>query len=103
MEKLKLKPNNKKYYSDEFIKGFECGVERQFNADMSENTTKQTIEELENIKAEIYRHHNITCNFKCATCFLEYNCELHRKIDLLEDLAIIDKHISELKGENNEI
>ena len=43
MEKLKLKPNNKKYYSDEFIKGFECGVERQFNADMSENTTKQTI------------------------------------------------------------
>lgn len=58
-----------------------------------------TIEELKKIKAEIYRHHNITCNLKCATCFLEYNCELRRKIDLLEDLAIIDKHISELKGE----
>ena len=57
-------------------------------------------EELEKIKAEIYRHHNITCNLKCATCFLEYNCELRRKIDLLEDLKIIDKHISELKGEN---
>lgn len=56
-------------------------------------------EELEKIKEKIYRHHNITCNLKCATCFLEYNCELRRKIDLLEDLAIIDKHIEELKGE----
>lgn len=60
------------------------------------------VKELEDIKEEIYRHHNITCNLKCATCFLEYNCELRRKIDLLEDLKIIDKHISELKGENNE-
>lgn len=33
MEKLKFNPGNKKYYSEEFIKGFECGVERQFNAD----------------------------------------------------------------------
>lgn len=33
MNKLKLNPNNAKYYSEEFIKGFECGVERQFNAD----------------------------------------------------------------------
>lgn len=40
MEKLKFNPNNKKYYSEEFIKGFECGVERQFNADMAENTAK---------------------------------------------------------------
>ena len=56
-------------------------------------------EELEKIKEEIYRHHNITCNFKCENCFLEYNCEL-RRIDLLGDLAIIDKHISELKGVN---
>lgn len=39
MEKLIFNPDNKKYYSDEFIKGFECGVERQFNADMEEKTT----------------------------------------------------------------
>lgn len=56
-------------------------------------------EEFKKIKAKIYRHHNITCNLKCATCFLEYNCELRRKIDLFEDLAIIDNHIKELKGE----
>ena len=44
MEKLKLNPDNKKYYSEEFIKGFECGVERQFNADMKENTAEWIIE-----------------------------------------------------------
>lgn len=38
MEKLKFNPKNEKYYSEEFIKGFECGVERQFNADMAEKT-----------------------------------------------------------------
>lgn len=50
MTKLKFNPDNKKYYSEEFIKGFECGVERQFEADKSE---------LENIldkaKNEIFR------------------------------------------------
>ena len=40
MEKLKFNPSNKKYYSEEFIKGFECGVERQFNADMKEQEPK---------------------------------------------------------------
>lgn len=69
------------------------------NFNMWETEEYRTVEELEKIKAEIYRHHNITCNLKCATCFLEYNCELRRKIDLLEDLAIIDNHIKELKGE----
>ena len=44
MEKLKFNPSNKKYYSEEFIKGFECGVERQFNADMKENTAEWIIE-----------------------------------------------------------
>lgn len=40
MEKLKFNPDNKKYYSEEFIKGFECGAERQFNADMAEKTAE---------------------------------------------------------------
>ena len=39
MNKLKFNPDNKKYYSEDFIKGFECGVERQFNADMVAKTT----------------------------------------------------------------
>ena len=38
MEKLKLNPNNAKYYSEDFIKGFECGVERQFEKDKVELT-----------------------------------------------------------------
>ena len=38
--KLEINPNNRKYYSEEFIKGFECGVERQFNADMAEKTAE---------------------------------------------------------------
>jgi hypothetical protein len=44
MEKLKFNPNNKKYYSEEFIKGFECGVERQFEKDKAEltNIVEQT-------------------------------------------------------------
>lgn len=36
MEKLKFNPSNKKYYSEEFIKGFECGVERQYEVDIKE-------------------------------------------------------------------
>lgn len=40
MEKLKFNPDNKKYYSKDFIKGFECGVERQFNSDMKESIGK---------------------------------------------------------------
>lgn len=40
MEKLKFNPNNKKYFSDDFIKGFECGTERQFNADTEDKTAE---------------------------------------------------------------
>ena len=31
--KLEINPNNRKYYSDDFIKGFECGVKRQYEED----------------------------------------------------------------------
>ena len=34
MKLIKVNPNNTAYYSDEFIKGFECGAKRQFEADM---------------------------------------------------------------------
>ena len=36
MNKLHFNEKNKPYYSEGFIKGFECGVERQFNADQQE-------------------------------------------------------------------
>lgn len=31
--KLEINPDNRKYYSDDFIKGFECGVDRQYEED----------------------------------------------------------------------
>lgn len=33
MKQLTINPNNEPYYSDDFIKGFECGTKRQFEAD----------------------------------------------------------------------
>lgn len=33
MKQLTINPNNEPYYSDDFIKGFECGTQRQFEAD----------------------------------------------------------------------
>lgn len=33
MFKIKFNESNRKYYSDDFIKGFECGAERQYEAD----------------------------------------------------------------------
>lgn len=34
IELLKMNPDNTHYYSKDFIKGFECGTNRQFEADM---------------------------------------------------------------------
>ena len=36
MNKLSINQNNRKWYSEDFIKGFECGVERQFEKDKAE-------------------------------------------------------------------
>lgn len=33
MELIKINSNNRPYYSDDFIKGFECGAKRQFETD----------------------------------------------------------------------
>ena len=34
MEKLKINPENKKYYSDEYVKGWENGIEAQYKFDV---------------------------------------------------------------------
>ena len=44
--KLEINPNNRKYYSDDFIKGFECGVERQYEED-KKNPPKKESEDTE--------------------------------------------------------
>lgn len=56
MNKLKFNPDNAKYYSEEFIKGFECGVERQFNED---NKTGKWIK-VAGVKNNF--------SYKCSTC-----------------------------------
>jgi len=33
MKQITFNPNNESYYSEDFIKGFECGAQRQFEAD----------------------------------------------------------------------
>ena len=33
MEQITFNPNNEPYYSEDFIKGFKCGAERQFETD----------------------------------------------------------------------
>ena len=41
MKQITINPSNEKYYSEDFIKGFKCGAERQFEADKASITTKQ--------------------------------------------------------------
>ena len=36
MEKITINPNNEPYYSEDFIKGFECGTQRQLEADKAD-------------------------------------------------------------------
>ena len=39
MELIKINSNNRPYYSDDFIKGFECGAQRQLEADKADIPT----------------------------------------------------------------
>ena len=39
MKQLTINPNNRQYYSEEFIKGFECGTQRQLEADKADIPT----------------------------------------------------------------
>lgn len=52
MKQLHINEKNKRYYSESFIKGFECGTERQFNEDR--NAYKQGFNDaLDKIRTEI--------------------------------------------------
>ena len=39
MEQITFNPNNELYYSDDFIKGFKCGAQRQLEADKADIPT----------------------------------------------------------------
>lgn len=36
MKQLTINPNNRRFYSEDFIKGFECGTQRQLEADKAD-------------------------------------------------------------------
>jgi len=36
MKQLTISPSNRQYYSEDFIKGFECGTQRQLEADKAD-------------------------------------------------------------------
>lgn len=36
MKQITINPNNEPYYSEDFIKGFKCGAQRQFEADKTD-------------------------------------------------------------------
>ena len=36
MKQLTINPSNKRFYSEDFIKGFECGTQRQLEADKTD-------------------------------------------------------------------
>lgn len=39
MKQLTINPNNRQYYSEDFIKGFECGTQRQLEVDKADIPT----------------------------------------------------------------
>ena len=44
MEQITFNPNNEPYYSEDFIKGFKCGAERQFEADKADRPQGEWID-----------------------------------------------------------
>ena len=72
MTKLKINPKNAQYYTEEFKRGFECGVERQY---------EHTVSVLQDIKEEI-REMNFDSRYKGSGLAIKDACN------------IIDKHIS---------
>ena len=58
MKQIKINPNNEPYYSEDFIKGFKCGTQRQLEADKADRPQGKWID---------YRPYNIPL-FDCSIC-----------------------------------
>ena len=72
------------YDREQYDKGYRDGVKEKF------------IDELEKVKKEIIERHQIECNRNCENC--RYVSCIEDK-NIVVDIKIIEKHISELKGE----
>lgn len=62
MKQIEINPSNKPYYSEDFIKGFECGTKTQFEAD---NKALEQIP-IRNVGKWIYD--KTIWNWRCSVC-----------------------------------
>ena len=44
MKQITFNPNNEPYYSEDFVKGFKCGAQRQFEADKADRPQGEWID-----------------------------------------------------------
>lgn len=82
MNKLEINPNNEKYYSEDFIRGYRCGTKYQFNAD---------VKVLKQIRVEIDVARFIDKDTKL--------CKNANASGLEVAMQIIDKHLAERESE----
>lgn len=78
MKQIEVNPSNKPYYSEDFIKGFECGTKTQFEAD------KAVIDRIKEAREEVEKLRGCSCS--CSDGI----------VDDVED--ILDKLITEVEG-----
>ena len=65
MRLITINPNNEPYYSEDFIKGFKCGAQRQFEADKSDADRPQG--EWKRVSADKYVQHAYHF-YRCSKC-----------------------------------
>lgn len=70
MRQLTINPDNRQYYSEDFIKGFNCGAHRQFEADKSDADRPQGMWELVPCAdlSEYFEGVKNGFRFKCSNC-----------------------------------
>ena len=52
MKQITINPNNEPYYSEDFIKGFKCGAQRQFEADKADRPQGEWIESFKRVEVK---------------------------------------------------
>lgn len=64
MEQITFNPSNEPYYSEDFIKGFECGAKRQFEADKKDRPKGKWKE----VPIDDWKGITIVPWYKCTVC-----------------------------------
>ena len=95
MNQITINPNNEPYYSEDFIKGFNCGAQRQFETDKADRPQGEWI----------YGEHNVAmCDgYRCNRCdfFVPWDYE-HKFIDFINDYHYCPSCGARMKGADDE-